>query len=100
MEAIENMKDFSYYATYTVCILASFFPVISFFGHIFTDDGRKALMGHKWIIIYFILFFGFAYAFWFEIETLKQYIHLEDLWIKIIYIVFCFGPMLETDAVT
>jgi hypothetical protein len=99
MEAINRMGTFSYYAIYSVIIFASLFPVISFFGSIFTVDGRRSIASNKWIILYYLIFFPFAYLFWVDRGVIIQYSHIGDLWVKILYIVLCFAPILKTDAV-
>lgn len=99
MEAIDKMGSFSYYATYAIAAFVSLMPVVSFFGHIFTSEGRKSLKEMPLLVVYFLLFFPFAYMFWFDLETLQLYMGMQPIWIKVIYVISTFAPLLNTDAV-
>ena len=99
MEPIERMNTFSYYAILAITIFATLFPVISFFGHLFTSDGRKSMKENPTVIIYFLFFFPIAYLYWFDLALLKQYLHIDKIYIDFLYIGACFATFLKTDAV-
>ena len=99
MEAIERIHTFDYYAVMAIVILVSAFPVISFIGHLTTEEGRKSLLDTPWLIIYFIIFIPFAWLFWFEMELLRSYLHTSIFWTQVIYIVLCMTPILDSEAI-
>lgn len=99
MEAIERVRSFDHYAIVAIVIIVSAFPVISFFGYIFTEDGRKALKDSTIMIIYYIIFIPFALLFWLDMGLLRDYLHTSIFWTQMIYIVLCLAPILDKDAV-
>ncbi|HCR85186.1 MAG TPA: hypothetical protein DIV86_00755 [Alphaproteobacteria bacterium] len=99
MEAIDKMGSFSYYATYAITGFLTLLPLVSFFGHIFSEEGRKSLWENKLLMMYFILFFPFAYFYWFDQETIALYTGISGLGLKLTYAIATFAPLLDTKAV-
>jgi hypothetical protein len=91
MLAIGNTYNVAHYALMALSIL----PLISFFGTIFTHDGRAGIRANPFIVFYYIIFFTFAYFFWTSPLTIYQYIGLNYLHQKLIYGALCIVPILE-----
>lgn len=99
MEAIERIHTFDHYAVMAIVVIVSSFPVISLFGYIFSEDGRKELRDSTIMIIYYIIFIPFALLFWFNMPLLRDYLHISVFWTQMMYIVLCLAPILDKDAV-
>ena len=77
---------------------ATIIPVISVFGKIFTRDGRDSLAAHPIMILYFIIFFTYAYYFWYSPLLIEDYIGIGEIYRKLVYGALCFVPFMEKEV--
>jgi len=73
------------------------FPVIFFFGMVFTEEGRARLKENFLIVVYFIVAFGYFYIFWFNLEDLVEYTKLEVSSLSLVYGLFACAPMIKSS---
>lgn len=83
------------WVTFYILIALSIIPVISFFGHFFTKDGRELLKINPFMILYYIIFFTYAYFFWMYPGLIYDFLGINGIYQKMIYGSLCVIPMLE-----
>jgi len=81
-----------------ILLVMSVMPVVSFFGHVFTKEGRESLKINPLLMIYYFLIFPFySYCFWIKPTLLNDYFGLDFIYRSMLYGVFCCVPILGKD---
>ncbi len=91
MLAIGNYGNLMFF----VMIGLSILPILSFFGHIFTSNGREAIRANPFLGLYYIIFFVFAYFFWIEPILIYEYLGIKYTYQMLIYGSLAIVPILE-----
>ncbi len=91
MLATGNVYQVTHYALMALTIL----PLISFFGAVLTREGRAGLRANPFMLLYYIIFFTFAYYFWTSPLLIFQYTGINYLYQKLLYGALAIIPILE-----
>jgi hypothetical protein len=75
----------------------SLVPALSLIGHIFTNDGREYIKVNPFMGLYFIVFFVFAYFFWFHPRVFIDYLGLEFKIRALLYGALSLVPFFESE---
>lgn len=80
-------------------ILFTIVPVMSIIGKIFTKHGRESIAANPLMFLYFIIYFTFAYFFWFKPQLIVDYIGIAPIYQNLIYGAMSLVPFFERDIV-
>jgi hypothetical protein len=78
-------------------VALSFIPVIFLVGKLFTRAGWDSFGAHPIMILYFIVYFAYAYFFWIRPWLIEEYLGINDIYQKLIYGAMCCVPFFEKD---
>jgi len=78
-----------------VLIALTLIPVIAFIGSITTKDGLEILRRNPFMIIYYLVFWTFAYFFWFDPIQIVDYLKIARTHQLLLYGAMCLIPILE-----
>jgi hypothetical protein len=84
-------------AGYVFIIFLTIIPLMSFFGHLASEEGRANLKASGLLMAYFPLYFGYFYLFWFRPDLVELVTGFARNGQMILYGILCCAPFIKSE---